>query len=161
MAFFPLFFVPAPSLFSRGLLLRCTAGGEGTAEKKMVAAAVGFGGDDEVGLGKLLDRGMEKMMRVLAVLAEKAASGARKQQPREGDGQGRDWFWVFSLSRLKTELSAFPPKRTPLPLGQLLIAVFIGEGGAGLLLRVGSRGAACWSARQGGWGFRFGHCSMF
>jgi hypothetical protein len=107
------FFVPAPSLFSRGLLLRCTAGGEGTAEKKMVAAAVGFGGDDEVGLGKLLDRGMEEMMRALAVLAEKAASGARKQWSREGDGQGRDWFWVFSLSRLKTELSAFPPKRTP------------------------------------------------
>jgi hypothetical protein len=37
------FFVHAPSLFSRGLLLRCTAGGEGTAEKKMVAAAVEFG----------------------------------------------------------------------------------------------------------------------
>ena len=33
--------------------------------------------------------------------------------------------------------------------------------GRGLLLRVGSRGAACWSARQGAWGFRLGHCSMF
>jgi hypothetical protein len=59
----------------------------------MVAAAVGFGGDDEVGLGKLLDRGMEEMMRALAVLAEKAASGAGKQWSREGKKKmkGKSW----------------------------------------------------------------------
>jgi hypothetical protein len=32
---------------------------------------------------------------------------------REGNGQGGDRLWVFSLSRLKTELSAFPPNGPP------------------------------------------------
>jgi hypothetical protein len=132
-------FISSPlllSLFSCGLLFRCTAGGEenywrqkrkakamaracwlvllcflllifflllvpivsfldrlfsgflprasclGFTEKKMVA--VGFGGG---WFG--------------APLTEKAVSGAGKKWPREGNGQGRDWFWVFSLSRLQ------------------------------------------------------------
>jgi hypothetical protein len=47
----------------------------------MVAAAVGFGGG-----------------RSGATSTERAASGAGKKWPREGNGQEGDWFWVLSLS---------------------------------------------------------------
>jgi len=47
----------------------------------MVAAAVGFGGG-----------------RSGATSIERAASGAGKKWPREGNGQEGDWFWVLSLS---------------------------------------------------------------
>jgi hypothetical protein len=87
-------------------------------------------------------------------LTEKAASGAGKKWPREGNGQGGNWFWVFSLSRSKTELLAFPLKKPPLL--QLLRAIFIGEGGAGTLLRMGSRGHQARSSSRGHGALSFG-----
>jgi len=71
-------------------------------------------------------------------LTEKAASGAGKKMAGRGEWPRGNWFWVFSLSRSKTELSVFPLKKPPLL--QLLRAVFIGEGRAGTLLRMGRAG---------------------
>jgi hypothetical protein len=87
-------------------------------------------------------------------LTEKAASGAGKKWPGEGNGQGGNWFWVFSLSRSKTELSAIPLKKPPLL--QLLRAVFIGEGGAGTLLRMGRREHRARSSSTGRGALSFG-----
>jgi len=65
--------------------------------------------------------------------------------------------FFFPLFSFKRALSR--PKNPPSAAG-VESSIYRLEG-RGLLLRVGSRGAACWSARQGAWGFRFGHCSMF
>jgi len=72
-----------------------------------------------------------------------------------GMAKGGNWFWVFSLSRSKTELSAFTLKKKN-PLLQLLKAVFIGEGGAGTLLRMGSRGHRARSSSRGRGALSFG-----
>jgi hypothetical protein len=66
-------------------------------------------------------------------------------------------FKLLSPFSFKRALSR--PKNPP-PAAGVESSIYRLEG-RGLLLRVGSRGAACWSARQGAWGFRFGHCSMF
>jgi hypothetical protein len=63
---------------------------------------------------------------------------------------------LFSLSRSKTELSAFPlkQKKKP-PLLQLLKAVFIGEGGSGDVAAHGEQGTPGEIFKQGAWGFKF------
>ena len=49
---------------------------------------------------------------------------------------------------LKNSTSRPSPSKKTSSRVQLLRAVFIGEGGAGTLLRMGSRGAACWLVGQ-------------
>jgi len=66
--------------------------------------------------------------------------------------------FFFPLFSFKRALSR--PKKKSSSAAGVESSIYRLEG-CGLLLRVGSRGAACWSARQGAWGFRFSHCSMF
>jgi len=86
-------------------------------------------------------------------LTEKAASGAGKKWPREGNGQGGNWFWVFSLSRSKTELLAFPLKKPPLVAAAK--SSIYRRRGSGDVAAHGEQGTPGEIFKQGAWGFKF------
>ena len=71
-----------------------------------------------------------------------------------GMAKGGNWFWVFSLSRSKTELSAFTLKKKKPPVAAAKSSIYRRRG-SGDVAAHGEQGTPGEIYTQGAWGFKF------